>query len=197
MNDGSLRVIPTNPQEVAEAEASMTQSRKDYNEGLDYIKTNELAMAANSLHNALKGWEEEGDLHGVANASDKLGDICAKRGDYEKALAHYDRSYKICTDDFDRFSLFAIEKKKANIFVMMERYDEAIDLYWEIFDEYTGNRDPRGVVQTLEIMADIMIKTGDKAKAAECYQLIAKTHRNFKHPDEAAEYDAKAAEVVK
>jgi hypothetical protein len=46
-------------------------------------------------------------------------------------------------------------------------------------------------------MADIMIKTGDKAKAAECYQLIAKTHRNFKHAEEAAEYEAKAAEVMK
>lgn len=197
MNDGSLKVIPTNPQEVAEAEASLTQPRKDYNEGIDYLKNKEQAMAANAFHNALMGWEEEGDLHGVANASDQLGDICADRGDFDKALNHYDRAYKICTDDFDRYSLFALEKKKAAIFVKMERYDEALDLYWDIFDEYTGNRDPRGVVETLEIMADIMIKTGDNAKAAECYQMIAKTHRNFKHPDEAAEYEAKAEEVRK
>ncbi len=197
MNDGSLKVIPTNPQEVAEAEANMTQPRKDYNEGIDYLKNKEQAMAANAFHNALKGWEEEGDLHGVANASDQLGDICAERGDYDKALIHYDRAYKICTDDFDRYSLFGLEKKKAAIFVKMERYDEALDLYWDIFDEYSGNRDPRGVVETLEIMADIFIKTGDKSKAAECYQMIAKTHRNFKHSAEAAEYEAKAAEVVK
>ncbi len=196
MNDGSLKIIPTNPQEVAEAEANMTQPRKDYNEGLDYLKNKEQAMAANAFHNALMGWEEEGDLHGVANASDKLGDICVERGDYDKALSHYDRAYKICTDDFDRYSLFGLEKKKAAIFVKMERYDEAIDMYWDIFDEYSGNRDPRGVVDTLEIMADIFISTGDKAKAAECYQMIAKTHRNFKHQDEAAEYEAKAVEIL-
>ena len=197
MNDGSLKVIPTNPQEVAEAEASMTQPKKDYNEGLDYLKNKEMAMAANAFHNALMGWEEEGDHHGVANACDKLGDICAEREDFDNALTHYDRAYKICTDDFDRYSLFALEKKKAALFVKMERFDEALDMYWDIFDEYTGNRDPRGVVDTLETMADIMIKTGDKAKAAECYQLIAKTHRNFKHSAEAAEYEAKAEEILK
>jgi tetratricopeptide (TPR) repeat protein len=196
MNDGSLRVIPTNPQEVAEAEASMTQPKKDYNEGLDYIKNNEMAMAANAFHNALKGWEEEGDLHGVANASDKLGDICAERGDFDKALQHYDRAYQICTEDFDRYSLFSLEKKKAALFARMERFDEALDMYWQIFDEYTGNRDPSGVIETLEIMADLFVKTGDKAKAAECFQMIAKTHRNFKHPEEAAEYEAKAAQVI-
>lgn len=197
MNDGSLKVIPTNPQEVAEAEANMTQPKKDYNEGLDYLKNKEQAMAANAFHNALKGWEEEGDLHGVANASDKLGDICAERGDFDKALGHYDRAYQICTDDFDRYSLFTLEKKKAAIFVKMERYDEALDMYWDIFDEYSGNRDPRGVVETLETMAVIMLKTGDKAKASECYQMIAKTHRNFKHSEDAAKYEAKAAEVLK
>lgn len=197
MNDGSLKVIPTNPQEVAEAESNLTQPRKDYNEGIDYLKNKEQSMAANAFHNALMGWEEEGDLHGVANASDQLGDICAERGHFDKALNHYDRAYKICTDDFDRYSLVGLEKKKAAIFVKMERFDEALDMYWTIFDEYTGNRDPRGVVETLEIMADILIKTGDKAKAAECYQMIAKTHLNFKHPDEAAEYEAKAEEVLK
>jgi tetratricopeptide (TPR) repeat protein len=196
MNDGSLRVIPTNPQEVAEAEANMTQPKKDYNEGLDFLKNNEHAMAANAFHNALKGWEEEKNLHGVANASDKLGDICAVRDDFDKALVHYDRAYQICTDDFDRYSLFALEKKKADIFVKMERYKEALDLYWEIFDEYSGNRDPSGVIETLEIMAKIFIKTGDNAKTGECYQMIAKTHRNFKHPDEAAEYEAKALEFL-
>ncbi len=197
MNDGSLRVIPTNPQEVAAAEANISPAKKDYNEGLDYLKTNELAMAANAFHNALMGWEEEGDLHGVANASDQLGDICVEREEFDKALTHYDRAYKICTDDFDRFSLFSLEIKKANVFVLMKRYDEALDLYWEIFDEYTGNRDPRGVVDTLEVMADIFITTGDKAKAAECYQMIAKTHLNFKHPAEAAAYEAKAKDVMK
>ncbi len=197
MNDGSLKVIPTNPQEVAEAEANITQPRKDYNEGIDFLKNKEQAMAANAFHNALKGWEEEGDLHGVANASDQLGDICADRGDFDTALSHYDRAYKICTDDFDRYSLFGLEKKKAAIFVKMDRFEEALDMYWNIFDEYTGNRDPKGVVETLDTMAEIFIKTGDKEKASDCYKMIAKTHRGFKHKKEAEEYDLKAEEVLK
>ncbi len=196
MNDGSLRVIPTNPQEVAETAATMTQPKKDYNEGLDYLKNKELAMAANAFHNALKGWEEEENLHGVANASDQLGDICAERGDFDNAFAHYDRAYKICTDDYDRFSLFALERKKAALLAQLERFDEALAQYWDILDEYTANQDPAGAVATLETMAEIFIKTADQEKAANCYQMIAKTHRNFKHPDEAAEYEAKAADLV-
>ncbi|MEN8257454.1 MAG: tetratricopeptide repeat protein [Thermodesulfobacteriota bacterium] len=197
MNDGSLKVIPTNPQEVAEAEANMTQPRKDYNEGIDFLKNKEQSMAANAFHNALMGWEEEGDLHGVANASDQLGDICSERGDFDKALVHYDRAYKICTDDFDRYSLFGLEKKKAAIFVKMKRYEEALDMYWDIFDEYTGNRDPKGVVETLDIMADIFILNEDKERAADCYNMIAKAHRNFKHPEEAEGYETKAKEIMK
>lgn len=196
MNDGSLKIIPTNPQEVLEAEQNMTQSRKDYNAGIDFIKNKELAMAANAFHNAMIGWEEEGDLHGVANASDQLGDICDQRGDFEKALSHYARAYKICTDDFDRFSLFSLEKKKAHIFVKMERYKEAIDLYWEIFDEYAGNRDPKGITETLEIMADLFLKINNKPEAIDCYRLIAKTHLNYKHPKDAAEWNAKADELA-
>ena len=196
MNDGSLKIIPTNPQEVLETEQNMTQARKDFNEGIDFIKNKEVAMAANAFHNAMIGWEEDGDLHGVANASDQLGDICDQREKYKEALSHYDRAYKICTDDFDRFSLFALEKKKAHIFVKMKHYDEALDLYWEIFDEYSGNRDPKGITETLEIMADLFLKISNKDKAVDCYKLIAKTHRNFKHPKESAEWYEKAEELA-
>ncbi len=185
-----------NAEDALEAEQNMTQAKRDFDEGIDYIKNKEPAMAANSLHNALMGYEEDGDLHGVANASDVLGDVCAERKDYEKAFAHYDRAYKICTDDFDRFSLFSIEKKKANLLVEMERYDDAIDMYWEIFDEYSGMRDPNGVTATLETMSDLFLKTGDKKMTIECYRLIAKTHLNYKHKKEASEWNEKADELA-
>ena len=197
MNDGSLRVIPTNPQEVLQAESDISVPRQDYNEGIDYIKNKELAMAANSFHNALKGWEQEGNQHGIANASDQLGDILAQRGDHEKAIGHWKRAYQICTDDFDRYSLLTLEKKMANSYLGMKDYDNALELYWEIFDEYSGNRDPAGVTTTLEIMSEIFIATDQKDKAVDCYALIAKTHANYKHAKEAKEWQTKTDELQK
>lgn len=195
MTESSMKVIPTNPQAEQKNEEEKSQARLDYEEGMRYLDNQDLAMAANAFHNALMGWEEEGDQHGVANASDKLGDLCVERGDYDKAIAFYDRAYEICSTDFDRYSLFTLEKKKAALYLKMERHEDALDLYWDIFDEYSGNRDPKGVVETLETMATIFLSLGDKDKAADCYQMIAKTHRNFKHAEEAAEYENKAAEI--
>ena len=99
------------PQE--QEQESKSQAQKDYDAGQEFLKEKDVAQGANAFHNALIGFEQEGNENGIANASDKLCDICNERGETTKALEHLERAYAICHNSFDRFSLFSLEKKKA------------------------------------------------------------------------------------
>ena len=103
--------IPMHQKQEETQEEEKTQAQQDYEAGQEFLKDNDLGQAANAFHNALIEYEQEKNENGIANASDKLGDICSQKGDFEKALEHFDRAYKICEKHSDRFSLFSIEKK--------------------------------------------------------------------------------------
>ncbi|HIJ79958.1 MAG: tetratricopeptide repeat protein [Desulfobulbaceae bacterium] len=190
-----LVINPDNPKE--EKEEVKSQGQLDYEAGKKFLDNKDASLAANAFHNALAEFEKEKDENGIANASDKLGDICALRGDFDNAIKHYDRAYAICEKQSDRFSLFAIEKKKARIAFDAKQYDKAITLYLDILDEYTSLSNPQGSVDTLAIIAEIYLVKGDKAKAADSYRMIASIHRSFKHNNIAATFTAKAEEVEK
>ena len=174
-----------------------SQAQLDYEAGQEFLKNLEAAQAANAFHNALIAFELEGNENGVANAADKLGDICATRGDVATALSHYDRAYAICQKHTDRFSLFSIEKKKAKLMYDAKEYDQAIRLYGEVLNEYSALRNPQGSVDTLEILAEIYLAKGEKSKAADSYRTAASIHQNFRHSRHAETFLQKAAEIEK
>jgi tetratricopeptide (TPR) repeat protein len=184
-------------QSVTESEKEKSQAQQDYEAGQEFLKDNDVAQAANAFHNALIGFEKDGDENGVANASDKLADICAELGDSEKALDHLERAYNICDKHSDRFSLFSLERKKAKIIHQSGDLDKAIDLYLDVLDEFSALRNPQGSVDTLETMAEIYIEKGEKEKAADAYRMAASIHKSFKHPAQVEELMAKAAELEK
>ena len=184
-------------QSETESEEEKSQAQQDYESGQEFLKDGDAAQAANAFHNALIGFEKDGDENGVANASDKLADICAERGDSEKALGHLERAYKICDKHSDRFSLFSLERKKAKIIHQSGDLDKAIELYLDVLDEFSALRNPQGSVDTLETMAEIYIEKGDKEKAADAYRMAASLHKSFKHPAQVEELMAKAAELEK
>jgi tetratricopeptide (TPR) repeat protein len=182
-------------QHKTEQKEEKNQAQLDYEAGQEFLKNLEPAQAANAFHNALIAFELEGNENGVANAADKLGDICATRGDVETALSHYDRAYAICQKHRDRFSLFSIEKKKAKLMYDAKDYDQAIRLYADVLDEYSALRNPQGSVETLETLADIYLAKGDKSKAADSYRTAASIHQNFRHSRHAEKLRQKAAEI--
>jgi tetratricopeptide (TPR) repeat protein len=197
MTDQSLQMIPTNPGEGGEDESGpKSEARKDYESGLGHLDNKEYGMAANALHNALTAWEEEDNQHGIANACDKMGDLLTEKEDYEKALEFYDRAHQICTTDFDRYSLICIENKQANVFAKLGRFPEAINLYLDLFDEYSGNRDAGNTVAILETLAELYISNEQKEKAAECFTLMASIHLSYKHKKESEECELKAQELL-
>ena len=187
---------PANSNEQTEQE-NKSPSRLEYEYGMDQYKDSNYANAANSFHNALLGFEQEGDENGVANASSMLGDICTSRGDTQMAMEHYDRAYKICEKHSDRFSLFDIEKKRAKLMHDSGRYDKAIELYLGVLDEYSALNNPQGSVETLETIAEVYIKKGDNEKAADSYKMAASIHQSFKHSLHAQKLLDKAEELMK
>ncbi len=74
--------------ETVNQEENKSQAQLDYEQGLEHLKNNEIAEAANMFHNALIDYEQENNEHGIANVMDKLGDICYGDKDFDKALDH-------------------------------------------------------------------------------------------------------------
>lgn len=181
--------------ETATTEEEKSQAQQDYEAGQEFLKNGDLTQAANAFHNALIGFEQENNENGIANASDRLGDICTDRGEFEKALRHYDRAYAICKHHSDRFSMFSLERKRARLALESKDLDQALALYLEVLDEYSALRNPQGSVETLETLAGIYLQKGDKAKAADSYLTAAKIHQNFKHAREAAKLRQMAEEL--
>jgi len=67
-------------------EEAKDTAQTDYDQGKQISQAGDKALQASCVHNALVGFEQNGDDKGVANASDQLGDICALREEHEKAI---------------------------------------------------------------------------------------------------------------
>lgn len=177
-------------------EENKSQALLDYEKGMEHLKNEETAPAANMFHNALIGYEQENNEAGIANAANRLGDICRSNEDFGKALEHYERAYKICQKESDRFSLFTIEQKQAGIYWEKGDYQEALRRYIKVMDEFEALNNPRGTVETLEVIADIYLKLGEQEKASEAYKVAASIHKNFNHHHPAQELQQKAEEIM-
>ena len=190
MTDLQSEILPVKQDDDKENEK--TQAELDYEAGQQFLENNDTGQAANSFHNSYLGFKEEDNLHGVARAADKLGDVCMMMDKYERALEHYNTARQICTDDYDSFSLFVLDKKLANISCKLKEFNKAINQYLDILDTYQDNNNPEGAVKTLETMAEIYVEMGEKKKAADSYLVAASIHRNFSHKRHAAKLEAKA-----
>lgn len=178
-----------------EKKDTRSQAQIDYDEGRGYVEKEEAALAAVSLHNALRGFEEKGDRKGVANASNQLGHACLLRKKYDKALVHYQRAWEICEEFQDDMSLLAISRQLVQVYKGLEDYRKAVDICLDLLDEHRKDNDPKGTVSVLEMMADVYLDMGDREKAADAYKTVASIHTNFKHEKIAESYRRKAADL--
>lgn len=176
---------------------SRSQAQIDYEEGRGYVEKGESALAAVSLHNALRGFEEEDNREGIANASNQLGHVCLQREEFKKALASYRRAWDICEELGDRISLQAISRQLVQVYRGLRDYRKSLDICLDLLDEYQGNNDPRGTTTVLELMAEIYLESGELEKAADSYRTMASIHANFKHDSIAESYRQKAADLEK
>ncbi len=178
-----------------EPEEAKDPAQADYDQGKQIRQAGDEALAASCFHNALVGFEQNGDDKGVANASDQLGDICALREEHEKAIEHYQRAYDICDKENDSFSLIALLKKIVVSKRALNKYDEAIKIYLNVIDIYSGYNNPGGTVAAMEELAKLYLEIGERQKSADTYRTIASIHKNFKHNTYAKEFMDKATQV--
>ena len=178
-----------------EPEEAKDPAQADYDQGKQILQAGDEALAASCFHNALVGFEQNGDDKGVANASDQLGDICALREEHEKAIEHYQRAYDICDKENDSFSLIALLKKIVVSKRALNKYDEAIKIYLNVIDIYSGYNNPGGTVAAMEELAKLYLEIGERQKSADTYRTIASIHKNFKHNTYAKEFMDKATQV--
>lgn len=182
-----------NPEEKQEAKS---QSQLDYEEGLKFLEKDDLVPAAIAFHNALLGFEQEGNDKGIANASDKLAEVCLAKEDFVKALAHANRALDICRQGGDDLSQTYIKKKLIKAHRGMAEHQAALAVCFDLLDAYHDYNNPDGVVKTLEQVATIYLDLGEKAKAADSYRTAASIHRNFGHSRAAQALMDKAADLA-
>lgn len=167
-------------------------ARKDYLEGRKLYGQGEYAQAAIAFHNALRGFEEQQDEAGVANASDRLGDACLAREEYAMAIANFQRAYAICEKGDDSFSLLALNKKMAACYRKLSDHGKALELLYDVLEHYRLTQNPKGAVEALIVIAEVYLEQGEKARAADAYRSVASIHGRFKHVRLAAEFNQRA-----
>ncbi len=170
-------------------------AKRDYIKGREFYTAGDYAQAAHSFHNALKGFEEQSDEQGIANASDRLGDTCLARGENEWAIENYQRAYAICEKEDDSFSQLAINKKLAVAFKRQGEFEKSLEIVYDMLEHYRLINNPQGAVEALEVIAEVFIEQGEQGKAADTYRTIAGIHTNFSHKRLAEDFTRRADEL--
>lgn len=170
------------------AEQSDNPAKNDYIEGRKFYGNGEYAQAAIAFHNALRGFEEQGDEQGIANASDRLGDACLAREEYAMAIANYQRAYAVCEKEDDSFSQLALNKKMAAAYRKLGDHEKALELLYDMLEHYRLTQNPKGAVEILIVVAEVYNEQGDKSRAADAYRSVSSIHSRFKHSRLAEEF---------
>ena len=164
----------------------------DYERGLKLLDGSNIAEAAVEFHNALMGFEEAGNEKGIANATDKLGDVCLAKEDYEGAITHFGKTYALCEKEDDEFSMMSIQRKIAEARKGLKQYEQVIEIYLGLIDTYFHYNSPSGAVDILDKLSDVYVSIGDKEKAVDALKTAASIHKNFKHESYARKFMERA-----
>lgn len=183
-------------EENTESQSTKSQAQLDYDEGRGYVERGEAALAAVALHNAMRGFEEENNREGAANAANQLGHACLMKNEFDKAVVHYKKAWQICEELGDSLSLLSVAKQLAEAHKGLGEYRQALDFCLDLLDTYQKNNDPKNSVEVLERMAEIYNDAGDKLRAADAYKTAASIHANFNHSTIAESLREKAAKLV-
>jgi len=183
---------PADPKKAREEAIKNDPAKRDYLEGRELLKQRKYSEAGMAFHNALKGFEEQGDEAGIANACDRLGDVCFARQEYKNALAHYLRAYELCDKEQDSFSTLALNKKLAEVYKGLGELNKSLEVYFDMIEYYQITKNPKGTVDTLLLVAKVYLIQGERERAADVYRTISSIHKNFKHKRKAAHYASEA-----
>lgn len=196
MSNNDIKPIPMDPS-APDKHEDKDPAQLDYEAGVEFLKKGDLAQAASSFHNALVGFEQAGNKEGMANSTDKLGDVCKNRNEYDKALEYYDKAYEICKEFDDVYSSMSLNNKQAECLTAQEKYQEAINIYLDLLEGHEKMRNPDSSVKTLLIIADVYQKAGNMEGCIDAHKTAASIHANFGHVNAARRLQEKITELEK
>ena len=124
-----------------------------------------------------------------------VGDTIAGHAGMDIILGDNEYDTKSVELEEQCFSLIALQKKIVASRKALKQYDQAIKIYLNVIDIYSGYNNPAGTVATMEDLAELYLEIGERQKSADTYRTIASIHKNFKHSLQAKEYTDKAAQV--
>lgn len=182
---------PRDPEKISDP------AKEEFDRGCQFLENHDLAQAANSFHNALLDYKERGDSKGIANASDRLADVCLEREDYAKALPHLTQAMAICEAANDDLSMTALRKKFAKAYYGLGDFGKALETNLLLLETYKTFGDPGSAVRTLEAISKTYLAMQEREKAADALRTAAEIHRSFRHSRHAAEFTARASEILK
>jgi pentatricopeptide repeat protein len=201
MVSGSIQPLsslgPMDGNQDAKVDEINDPARMDYVKGRAQHTAGNFSEAALSFHNALKGFEEQGNEQGIANALDRIGDTCMSKEEYQIALDNYKRAMVICEKEEDSFSTLALHKKMAACYRKLGRLDEALELLYDMIEHYQLTKNPKGIVDILMVTAEVYVQQGRINEAADSYRTISSIHANFKHQRLAKEFAGRAEDLVR
>ena len=89
----------------------------------------------------------------------------------------------------------ALLKKMVVSRKALQQFDEAVKIYLNVIDIYSGYNNPAGTVAAMEELAELYLDMGQRQQSADTYRTIASIHKNFKHSLQHKEFLDKAAAV--
>lgn len=190
-----MQPIPMATEPQGKPQEEKSQAQLDYESGVAAMKNKNFGQAANAFHNAMIAYEQEEDKTGLANANDKLGDVCRESQEFEKALSYYEKAFALCEEFDDIYSIISLEDKRAQCLQGLKQYDAAIALYMDMLDRFERMRSPGSAVTILVKMADVFTEAGDLHGAIDACRTAASIHANFSHKRKAQQLLDRAAEL--
>jgi len=178
-----------------EKKRSSDPIQAEYDDGIEFLKQDDLTQAAVAFHNVLRCYEEKKHQDGIANAANQLGHVCLKKGEFRKARDFYQRAWDICDRFEDPMSLLALSMQLVVVHRGLNDHGKALELCLDMLEVYDANNNPQGTVATMETMADIYLSINEKAKAADTYRTIASIHNNYSHKSIAEKFNKRAKEL--
>ena len=178
-----------------EKKRSSDPIQAEYDDGIEFLKQDDLTQAAVAFHNVLRSYQEKKHQDGIANASNQLGNVCLAKGEFAKAKDHYKRAWDICDRFEDPMSMLALSMQLVVVHRGLNENPKALEICLDMLDVHSANNNPQGTVATLETIADIYLATDDKAKAADTYHTIASIHNNYSHKNIAEKFTVRAKEL--
>lgn len=167
----------------------------EFEEGKRFLEEKNYAQAALAFHNVLLSYEEKNDKNGIANASNRLGEVCLAKQDYDTAEKHFLRAMEIVVAADDPMSELMLNRQLLEVYAGKKEYPKAIEICLSLMEDYKNNNNPQGVVEVLEKMAQFFIDAGEKDKAKGAYRTAASIHRRYKHNNIADDLEKLADEL--